>query len=212
MDDPPTAEGALPVPALLGGSLADDPRRVLQHVLLATDGTVVPLLEGCFGEPIRLADHVQACRPALPTDPAELELSEGETVLRRKVVLRGARTGCDYVSADSLLASDRLPDKVRQALLTTSRPIGRVLADHRVETLREILRVGRTRWETPGKAGGTERLFRTYRVVSGNRPVMLITEYYPPLCLPEVAGQQSPTLTDPIGNPDRDRPSQTAGR
>lgn len=185
------------VTALLDGTVTDTATRVLQHVLLSTDGTVVRLLEGCFGEPIRLADHVQCTRPAAPTDPAELELSEDETVLHRKVLLQGRRTGGNYVSADSLIAIDRLDPPVRDALLSTSLPIGKILVEHRVESFREILRIGRTRAQRSGMASGEELLFRTYRIVIGGRPAMLITEEFSASSLSEGAGGSSRSRGQP---------------
>lgn len=173
--------GTQAVAAMLDGTVLDDPGRVLQHVVLSTDGTVVPLLEGCFGEPIRLAGHVQSLRPATAADPVELDVSaEDDTILHRKVLLQGGETGRLYAYADSLLVPDRLPPLVRDELLNTSRPIGRVLKEHRVETFREILRVGRMRFGS----GGDEMLFRTYRIICGGRPAMLITEQFPPFSLP----------------------------
>lgn len=190
--DADAAEGfdSRTVASILDGPVADHPERVLEHVLLSTDGTVVPLLEGCFGEQIRLADHVQHLRPAAPTDPDALELSPDDRVLHRTVVLQGSSSGRAYVSAETLIVPDRLPGPVREDLLTTSRPIGPVLRAHRMETFREILEVGRTRSgrQTPDET----RLFRTYRIVAGGRPVMLITETFPRFALPvggEAAGR-----------------------
>lgn len=164
------------VASLLDPAVLDDPGRVLQHVLVSTDGTVVPLLERCFGESIRLAGHVQSSRPATTTDPTELDL-DGEELLHRKVLLQGTSSGYNYVFGDSLLVPERLPPTARDELLSTSRPIGRVLSDHRVETFRELLQIG-TRY-TP-TAGGPPMPFRTYRILIGGRPAMLITEHFPP--------------------------------
>lgn len=193
--------GSLAITSLLEGTVTDEPGRVLQHVLLSTDGTVVPLLEGCFGEPIRLAGHVQSLRDATPTDPAELELDEGDSILHRKVLLQGEHTGRQYAFAESVLVPHRLPPLVRKALLSTSTPIGRVLNEHRVESFREVLRVGRTR---TGR-NGEEVLFRTYRILSGGRPVMLITEYFPPFSLPDSVTVRLPELAQPAWSSGNDQ-------
>ncbi len=71
----------------------------------------------------------------------------------------------------------------RRALLSTSEPIGRLLAAARAETFREVLTSGTT---PAGAVGGhfgveeTDEVFvRTYRIVAGGRPMMLITEKFP---------------------------------
>ena len=70
-----------------------------------------------------------------------------------------------------------------KGLLTTSEPIGRLLADNRVETFREIVSV---RFEAAGGASdhfGVDAeapiVLRTYRIDVGGRPVMCITESFP---------------------------------
>lgn len=157
---------------------------VLQRVLLTTDGTVVPLLEGCFDEPIRTAERIQAVAPPTPTD-APLELEGDETVLHRRVLLQGTRTGRNYIYAESAITLDRLPSALSDALLETGEPIGRLLADHRLETFREILDIGRCPagphggWF--GLSEGDELLCRTYRIIHGGRPTMRIAEYFPSL-------------------------------
>ncbi len=171
--------------SLAGAAILDDPSLgVLQRVLLTTDGTVVRLLEGCFGERIRTAGLVQFSTPASAADAA-LEPAGDETILRRKVLLQGSRSGRNYLYADSFTVLDRVEPSLREALLSTSEPIGRLFVTNRVETFREILRVGRRRagalggWL--GLEFGDELLFRNYRIISGGRPIMAVAEYFPPL-------------------------------
>lgn len=164
--------------------LGDAAPTALQRVLLTTDATVVRLLEGFFGEPIRTEGLGQVTRPASPAD-GELELDGHETVLCRKTLLQGAETGRNYLYAEAWLVLDRLDARVQESLLTTSEPIGHLLAAHRTETFREILRLGRRPAGPLGLQfemdGGDELLFRTYRIVAGGRPIILLTEYFPPL-------------------------------
>jgi len=160
---------------------------VAQRVFLSTDATVVRLLEGCFDEPIRTAGLVQKSTAALPAD-AELELTGDETILRRETLLQGSRTGRNYVYAEASLVLDRLEPGLREALLSTSEPIGHLLVANRVETFRELVRAGRTPAgplaDRLDLESGEELLFRTYRVISGGQPAMLITEYFPPFFFP----------------------------
>lgn len=173
-----------------GAAILDDASLgVLERVLLTTDGTVVPLLEGCFDERIRTAERSQTVTPCRPTEPADavLELAGDETLLRRTVLLQGTRTGRNYIYAESVIVLDRLPSVLREGLLTTGEPIGRLLATHRLETFREILDIGR---RPAGAHGGPfglsdsgELLCRTYRIIHGGRPIMRIVEHFPSLRL-----------------------------
>lgn len=169
-----------PVPITSTAVLGHEGLDLLQRLVLTTDGTVVRLLEACLGEPIGLASHTQFTTPASSAD-GDLELSGGEDVLRRTVVLRGSETGRDYVYAESSIVLDRLDPDVRHALLATSEPIGEVLGGNRVETLRELLRTGRKPAGPVAQYFGIEEsdevLFRTYRIVSRGKPVMVITEH-----------------------------------
>lgn len=164
-------------------AVLDDPSiGVLQRVLLNTDGYVVRLLQACYGETVRAADRVQLTEPMSPDDD-EFEPAGAEPVLRRAVLLRGARTGRVYVAADSAVALDRLDPGMAEKLLSTDEPIGRLLAAYRVETFREFRQVGRARAGTLGQWFGldcdAELLFRSYRMISAGRPIALITEYFP---------------------------------
>ncbi len=167
-----------------GATILDDPALgVEQRILLGTDATVVRLLEGCFEEAICTANLEQVSTPPLPTD-AELELSGEETILRRKTLLQGSRSGQNYVYAEASVVLDRVAPALREALLSTAEPIGRLLAATRVETFRELVRAGwmpaRQLGEHFGLQSGDELLSRTYRIIAGGRPAMLITEIFPP--------------------------------
>lgn len=155
---------------------------MLQRVLLTTDATVVRLLEGCFGESICTEGLGQACRQASPED-AELEPAGHETILCRETLLQGSDTGRNYLYAEACVVLDRLESSLREGLLTTSEPIGRLLAANRTETFRETLRLGRKPAGPLGLQfdleGSDELLFRTYRVIAEGKPIMLITEYFP---------------------------------
>jgi len=68
-------------------------------------------------------------------------------------------------------------------LLESDAPMGRLWSDHRLETWKELLRVHRVAanglsvFFKPHATSGL--LTRTYRLVSGGRPLMLISEYFP---------------------------------
>lgn len=163
-------------------SRTERPVEALARILLTTDGTVVRLLEAWYDDPIVLAGHEQFTSPVQPTD-TDLEPDGTETILRRRVLLQGQRTGRNYVYADTAIVLDRLPGALRDQLLSTPEPIGRLLRAHRMETFREMLRTGRRPvGSLAGEFGvdsADELLYRVYRVVSGGRPIMLIAEHFP---------------------------------
>lgn len=193
--------------------LSDPSVDALQRILLSTDGTVVQILEAFFRDPIRLASHVQFIAPISPTD-AYLEPTGDETVLRRKVLLQGTRTGRNYIYADTTIVLDRLEPSMREDLLSTTEPIGRLLRAHRTETFREMLHMGRRRAESlAGEFGidpDEELLFRIYRILAGGQPIMLLAEHFPAanLAPPEAPDQgrvvnlpDAPADTRPRGTP-----------
>jgi chorismate-pyruvate lyase len=155
---------------------------LLQRMLLVCDGTLTDMVEAAFLEPIRLV------KIAIETEPAgqpveELELAAGALVMRRQILLRGATTGTNYVYAESLIAVDALPPALRDALLETDAPLGRLWVQHQLETRKEILQIWRipAEEESPwfGAAAAQGQLGRQYRVFSGGKPIMLIAEYFP---------------------------------
>ena len=152
----------------------------LQRMLLACDGTLTDMVEAAFGEPIRLikiAVETMLSSEAVP----DLDLKAGSLAMRRQILLQGESTGVNYVYAESLIAVDALPPALRDALLHSDAPLGRLWVQHQLETRKEILRLWRMPGEAPrfGPAGAQGQLARSYRVFSSGRPIMLISEYFP---------------------------------
>ncbi|HWG73514.1 MAG TPA: chorismate pyruvate-lyase family protein [Acidimicrobiales bacterium] len=158
------------------------PLSPLQRVLLTTDGTVTHVLESYWDEPIHVVKLDQA-QHATEVTIAAMKPAGPETVMRRTILLQGAQTKENYVYAESVILADRLAPRMAESLLTTDEPIGRLLIEARLETFREVLDCGRE------PAGDRRRHFgldpsallisRTYRVIAGHRPIMLITEKFP---------------------------------
>jgi len=109
----------------------------------------------------------------------------------RRVLLQGERTCANHVYAESVIAIDRIEAPLRQGLLTSEEPIGRIWQANRLETFKEII------WLQREPAGRRSRYFqvdpdsrllvRTYRVYSQKAPVMLITEYFAPFLVSAIA-------------------------
>jgi chorismate-pyruvate lyase len=151
-------------------------------MLLSTDGTVTRLLETYAGEPIEVVKLRQDFDIAGAGDEP-LCLPEGDSVLRRHVLLRGRQSRQNLLYAEAVVVPGRVDRGLLDALLATDAPIGALLAEHRMETFRENLVVAR---ERAGRCGvhfgvdaGTELIYRTYRIVARREPMILITEKFP---------------------------------
>jgi len=155
---------------------------LLQRMLLVCDGTLTDVVEAAFLEPIVLVKLAVETEPS-PEPMEELQLAAGAPVMRREILLRGARSGTNYVYAESIIAVDALPVPLREALLNTDAPLGRLWVEHRLETRKEILSLRRlAAGEGParfGEAAARGQLARQYRVFSGGLPIMLISEFFP---------------------------------
>ena len=155
---------------------------VIPRILLATDGTLTHILEAYADELVQLVKLSQSLVTE-PEDRLPFGLAAGERALRRVILLRGSTSGATFIHADSVVMLDRLPEGVADALLTTERPIGKLLAERRTETFREISGA----WEECheliaahfGLTSNDPLLARTYRIVSGGRPIAWITETFP---------------------------------
>ena len=162
-----------------------------QRLLVGGDGTVTHVLEAYADEPIEAIKLRQDHDVARDVD-APLELEENAAVLRRQVLLRGARTWRNLLHASAVLAIGRIGPGVLDGLLTTSKPIGRLLAESRTETFREVLEIGCLSGDPRGIHFGmvpsADLIFRTYRITSGGRPIMVVTEAFPATSFLGLAG------------------------
>ena len=155
---------------------------IVPRILLATDGTLTHILEAYAGETVnlvklshRLVTDVEVRRSC--------GLDDHERALRRVILLRGSESQATFIHADSVVMLDRLPDGMDEELLTTERPIGKLLAQHRAETFRELLSAWEERNERLAAHFDIEPhdplLARTYRIFAGGRPIAWITETFP---------------------------------
>lgn len=155
-------------------------RELLHRILLATDGTVTMILEAYAGEPIEAVSLAQSRQPATPQQAELLDVSAGSQVLDRHVLLRGARSATTFLYGEALIVPERMDPEILDRLTSTSEPIGTLLREHRLETFREVLMVGK---QTAGSCAvhfgsGADAvlLFRTYRILTRAQPIALITE------------------------------------
>lgn len=139
------------------------------RVLLATDGTVTKSLEAYFWERV----DVQVLEQGLVTLDAAvpaIDRQSGETVVRRSVVLRGRKSGREYVTAESLICFDLLSRNFQDDLHNRRLGVGELLLACGLETYREILELG---------GDPKTEVWRRYRIVMEHRPFIQITERFP---------------------------------
>ncbi|MFZ4662773.1 MAG: chorismate--pyruvate lyase family protein [Caldilineaceae bacterium] len=154
----------------------------MQRALLSIEGTVTKFLEAYLLEPIESVLLTQQTQ-RLQTDHPWLALAAPGEVVARQVLLRGRYSATIYAYAVSLLAIDRLPPTLMQDLAHEPAGIGRVLLNSQIENRREILWYGREDLanlpETIERDTGSNFISRTYRIIAGGQPVMLINEKFP---------------------------------
>lgn len=153
-----------------------------QRALLAIDGTVTQFIEAYMLEPVDVL-RLDQQELRLAERDAWLDLDAGVVVIRRRVMLCGRDSGRFYAWADSVIDAAQIATPMRGALEQEGGGIGRMLIDAGVESRREALWYGRERpLEVPAPVAAHwpgEFLARSYRVLAGGRPMMLITERFP---------------------------------
>ena len=153
-----------------------------QRAILTIDGTVTKFIETYMMEPIVIVRLAQEIRQ-LPTDHIWLEMPKGTGVITREVLLQGKYSRRIYAYALSLLASERLPDEVKDRLGPGGEGLGRILINTRMESYREILWYGREKMTKLPNAinhlEGLDFISRTYRIIVAKNPIMLINERFP---------------------------------
>ena len=155
--------------------------RPYQRILLVTDGTLTEILEAIFLERIQLIKVSQEVISATASH-ADLEADSQEALLERKILLRGETSGRNYVYAESVIALERLSPAFRDGLIKSAIPLGRLWLEHKLETFKDVPDVRCQPADGIHRHFGCQDssplLVRTYRVNSGTKPVMLISEYF----------------------------------
>jgi len=153
-----------------------------QRILLTTDGTVTEILEAHVWETIQIVKLYQECMETDASVPY-LDIGPHTPVLIRKVILRGKPSHRNYIYAESVVALDRLDDRLGHGLMETQKPVGQLMLEARLETFREILSCCYEPAEEIGEyfdvAPDAKLISRTYRVFTNRQPFMLITEKFP---------------------------------
>ena len=154
----------------------------LQRLLLITDGKITDIIQAYSNETV---EAVKLNQKLVKYNSAfkALKLEEEREVIERSIVLQGTKTKTNYLYADSYLVLERLDREIRNQLIFSRQPIGKLLREHKIETYREVIDCG---IETAGSlaqyfgvATDAEIIYRTYLVLINSLPVMQITEKFP---------------------------------
>lgn len=152
------------------------------RTLLVMDGTVTKSLEAWFWEPVVI--QVLGNQKTTSEMPVEaLELDAGQTILRREVGLIGKQSGRCYACARSIVALQRLPHHIGEALTDGRIGIGELLREQGFETYREIFDINYLT-----KIDATDSLLeqlsspivsRSYCISLKGAPAIVVTEFFP---------------------------------
>ena len=157
-----------------------------QRALLVIDGTVTRFIEAYTFAPIEVVLLHQETR-TLPTNHVWLDVEKGTEVVARQVVLQtGQKDGQKptvHAYATSLIVLNRIPQIVREGLTLKGQGLGQLLQRSGLETRRDLLWWG---FDHPTDLPeflhhleGEPFLSRTYRIVTGEHPIILINERFP---------------------------------
>jgi chorismate-pyruvate lyase len=155
---------------------------LFQQILLTTDGTLTKLLELYADETIQVVKLGEATQ-WLTRSIEPLHLNSGDLAVDRQILLQGSRSRRNWLYAQTWVVPQRLPSAFQVELMTTQAPIGKLWLQHKIETFKEIITTYRLAANGLAAyfqiAPEASLLCRTYRVLSNQKPVMLITERFP---------------------------------
>jgi chorismate-pyruvate lyase len=150
------------------------------RALLVNDGMVTRFVEASVLEPVAVDVLEQGAVDAVGCGWLDLRKTSA-AVLRRRVAIHGRESRRLYVLAESLLVTSRLPRRFAASLAESGKGLGELIEQEQLETRRELLWFGCA--TTPAWAEAvaprSDLLTRSYRVVVGDRPAILISESFP---------------------------------
>ena len=153
----------------------------LQRLMLITDGRITDIVQAYSGEAVEAVKLRQQLLIASYSD--NLQLDRDTQLMERSILLQGTRSKTNYLYADSRIVLERLDPEVRNELIFTRQPIGKLLRENQIETYREIIDCG---IEPVGSLGqyfdldpASEMIYRTYNILINRLPVLQITEKFP---------------------------------
>jgi len=153
-----------------------------QRILLVADGTLTKILEAHLTEQLMVVKLSEEIIP-ITTAILPLEIEAGCEVIKRNILLQGQISQRNWLYAESIIVIERLEEKFRDKLIKSHIPIGKLWLEHKAETFKEIIVTAREPANDLAQYFDISRedkmLYRTYRVFSRQKPVMMITEKFP---------------------------------
>jgi chorismate-pyruvate lyase len=149
--------------------------------LMVIPGFVTQFIEAFEGESVKVVCLHQAQTPSEDADPW-LDVVTGSDVVRRTVYLYGEESSRLYVVGESRMVLDRLPSTLREGIEAQQAGLGQLLQQGGAETHRELLWYGEEVLdEIPAirQFAGTRCASRSFRLVHGGRPFMVLNERFP---------------------------------
>jgi chorismate-pyruvate lyase len=152
------------------------------RVLLVTDGTVTRTLEAYVGEPIEVCVLSHAAVRSERSYPV-LGVPSGESILKRRVILKGQHTRTAYALAESVMIVDRLPHEIRYKLMEERQGIGELIRAGKLETYRELLGLRKAQADSWARELAIDKsasvVIRNYMICLGGQVAMEIEEVFP---------------------------------
>ena len=178
MDDLFVAQDSRPahVQPVTLGSLAPFDRGLLVIV-----GLVTQFIEASCLEPVAVIKLSQVRERLDAADPW-LHAASGDSIVRRRVILKGEQSDRTYAIGEAVIDPGRLPASLEERLDTGDEGIGRLLRRTRVESHGELLWYGQAVSDLPPELddlGDRTWLTRTYRLLRGGEPMITISEWFP---------------------------------
>lgn len=155
------------------------------RMLICHDGTLTSALEARSLTPVVV--EVQSQEPVrLDRSQARLMAAlAGHSGIRRRVLIRERDTGHLLVQAQSILLPERLPAAFGATIALADKGLGAALSRLALEYRRELLWFGRGSFDplpaTDTHPHDRDAIVRSYRLISGGRPISLVEERFP-LC------------------------------
>ena len=153
-----------------------------QRALLVIDGTVTKFIEAVTMEQVEV-ELIDQATHYLKTEHRPLEALSDTPVINRRVLLLGKYSRNLYAYASSIVVPERVLPDFKKKLEIPGEGLGRILLESRMEQYRELLWCGREKLTDPPDAISEHKdksfLSRTYRISTGNQPVMIINEKFP---------------------------------
>ena len=149
--------------------------------LLFTDGTVTRTLEAQALSKVSVDVVSQSSCPPLGPIARHLEASSDSESIRRRVTISIDSFAMPVIWAESHILPERLPTGFLSLLDDTPEGIGESLQQIRLEGWREMLWFGLDTppdWDSMASHAAPTFLTRLYRVITQDRPALLISESF----------------------------------